>query len=121
MLKKILAGVSALALSLGMIAIVAGPASAHTGDLNVVAVCNTATGNYDFTATLVISQTAETGATYWKVGTSSFAGTPTSAAGLPNGPVASSGAVTITLTTFSLPGTTNGPRAVGIRVHDLDA
>jgi hypothetical protein len=39
MLKKILAGVSALALSLGMIALVAGPASAHTGSLSVSATC----------------------------------------------------------------------------------
>jgi hypothetical protein len=108
MLKKILAGVSAMALSLGMIALVAGPAAAHTGDLNVVAVCNTDTGNYDFTATLVISQTNEVGATMWKVGNGNFAGTPTSNAGLTNGPVASTGAMTITLTTFSLPGSTTG-------------
>lgn len=39
MLKKILAGVSAMALALGMIALVAGPASAHTGSLSVSAVC----------------------------------------------------------------------------------
>jgi len=39
MLKKLLAGISALALSLGMIALVAGPASAHTGTLTVSAVC----------------------------------------------------------------------------------
>jgi len=39
MLKKLLAGVSALALSLGMIALVAAPASAHTGTLSVSAVC----------------------------------------------------------------------------------
>ena len=39
MLKKVLASVSALALALGMIALVAGPASAHTGTLSVSAVC----------------------------------------------------------------------------------
>ena len=108
MLKKILASVSALALALGMIALVAGPASAHTGDLNVTAVCNTSTGEYDFTATLVISQTNETGSTMWKVGNSNFAGTPTSNAGLTNGPVASVGAQTITLGSWTMPGSTTG-------------
>jgi hypothetical protein len=108
MLKKLLAGVTALALSLGMIALVAGPASAHTGDLNVSAVCNTATGNYDFTATLVISQTNEVGSTKWKIGTTTFTGTPTSNSGLNLGPVASNGAQTITLGTWTMPGSTTG-------------
>jgi len=108
MLKKILAGVSALALSLGMIALVAGPASAHTGDLNVSAVCNTSTGNYDFTATLTISQTNEKGSTVWKVGTTSFTHTPTSGAGLNLGPVTSNGAQSITLGTWTEPGSTTG-------------
>jgi hypothetical protein len=108
MVKKLLAGLSALALALGMIALVATPASAHTGDLNVSAVCNTTTGNYDLTATLTISQTNESGSTLWKVGDSDFTGTPTSSSGLDRGPVSSTGAQTVTLGTFSIPGTTTG-------------
>jgi hypothetical protein len=84
------------------------PASAHTGDLDVVAVCNTVTGEYDFTATLTISQTGLDGETRWRVGGSGFGGTPSSGAGMDRGPVVSDGAGMITLGTFSLPGDTTG-------------
>jgi len=49
MLKKLLAGVSALALSLGMIALVAGPASAHTNSITASVACNTDDGTYTIT------------------------------------------------------------------------
>jgi hypothetical protein len=52
MLKKFLAGLTALALSLGMVALTAGPASAHAGNITASAVCNPATGTYDVTYTL---------------------------------------------------------------------
>jgi hypothetical protein len=80
-------------------------ASAHTGDLDATAVCNTATGQYDVTYKLTTSQTGLDGATMWKVGDTNFTGTPTSNAGLDRGPVASHGAQTITLGTVSVPGT----------------
>lgn len=110
MLKKFLAGLSVLALSLGMIALVAGPASAHTGDLNVTAVCNANTGQYDLTATLTIAKTTEDGTTYWKSGTSNFEGTPgPSTPQFANGPVLSThNPGTITLGTIHLPGSTTG-------------
>ena len=66
--------------------------SAHTGDLNATAVCNTTTGQYDVTYKLTISNTSLAGTTYWRTGTTSFEGTPTSNTGLTNGPVASTGA-----------------------------
>jgi len=56
MLKKLLAGVSALALSLGMIALVAGPASAHTNTVNASVACNTADGSYVITWTVKNSE-----------------------------------------------------------------
>lgn len=99
-----------LATALISCALVAAPisAQAHTGDMEVTAVCNTATGEYDFTVNLTISQTGLAGSTSWKVGTSSFTGTPSSALGMNRGPVASSGAGTIRLGSFSLPGSTTG-------------
>jgi len=56
MLKKLLAGVSALALSLGMIALVAGPASAHTNTVNATVACNTDDGSYVITWTVKNSE-----------------------------------------------------------------
>ncbi|MFT3854706.1 MAG: LPXTG cell wall anchor domain-containing protein [Ilumatobacteraceae bacterium] len=51
-----------------------------------------------------------TGSTMWKIGSTSFTGTPSSAAGMDNGPVSSTGNGTITLGTQRLPGTTTvGP------------
>ncbi len=85
-------------------------ASAHTGDLRVTAVCNQQTGQQDFTAKLILSSvpSGNTGSTKWRIGTSSFDGTPSNANGMDKGPISSNGNVTITLGTWSLPGTTTG-------------
>lgn len=102
--------IATLTLATALVAapLVATPASAHTGDMNVTAVCNEVTGQYDFTAKLTISQTGLTGSTRWEVGTSAFEGTPTNANGMNSDPIVSTGATTLTLTTFSLPGATTG-------------
>lgn len=85
-------------------------ASAHTGDIKVSAVCNTQTGNYDLTATLTTSQVpySVTGSSKWRIGTSNFEGTPTNANGMDRGPIVSVGNTTVTLGTWSVPGTTTG-------------
>jgi hypothetical protein len=110
MFKKLIAAGAALAVALGIVAIATIPAQAHTGDLNVNAVCNTSTGNYDFTATLAIANTSLNGSTVYKVGTPAFDHTPKqtdpSFGGTPI--VSTHNPSTITLTTFSLPGTTTG-------------
>lgn len=106
--RTITAAIVAAALGIGGALVVPLTASAHTGDMDVAAVCNTQTGEYDFTVTLTTARTDLAGSTLWRVGTESFQGTPSSAAGMDRGPVASSGAQTITLGTFSLPGTTTG-------------
>lgn len=82
-------------------------ASAHTGDLSVTAVCNTATGNYDFTAKLTTANTGLPGTTAWRVGNPNFEGTPQNANGM-QGAIQTNGAQTITLTQFTLPGNTTG-------------
>lgn len=82
-------------------------ASAHTGDLSVTAVCNTATGQYDLTAKLTTANTGLPGTSAWRVGSPSFEGTPKNANGM-SGAIPTTGAQTVTLTTFSLPGTTTG-------------
>lgn len=109
-MKKMFAalGVAALVGSGVAAFAIASPASAHTGDLKVTAVCNTTTGQYDVTSTLNITQTGLVGATKFKVGTSTFEGTPSASTPLNGGPVASTGAGTIALTSFTLPGTTTG-------------
>lgn len=106
--KKGLVAVAALTLAFTGVLATASAASAHTGDLSVTAACNTATGNYDLTAKLAISQTGLDGSTKWRVGTSGFEGTPSNDTGMDRGPIASSGTQTITLGTWSLPGTTTG-------------
>jgi len=102
----------ALAGGLSVVAM-AAPASAHTGDLKANAVCNTTTGQYDVTYTLALTQVGNglTGSTKWKVGTTSFTGTPGNANGLDRGPISSAGNTVLTLGTESLPGSTvgNGP------------
>jgi len=110
MLKKFLAGATTALLALGLVSLVAAPASAHTGDLNVTAVCNTQTKQYDFTATLTIANTTENGSTRFKVGTSTFDHTPKKTdPAFPGTPIVSThNPSTITLTTFSLPGNTTG-------------
>jgi hypothetical protein len=74
MLKKLLAGLTALALSLGMVALTAGPASAHAGNITAAAVCNPATGNYDVTYTLSWSNIPNgvTAPIHTRTGTTSF-------------------------------------------------
>ena len=109
----------ALSLTLALGVAIASPAGAeapaqaerkHTGDLSVTAVCNKQTGNYDFTAQLTLSRvpSGNTGSTMWRLGTSSFEGTPSSANGMERGPISSNGNTTLTLGTWSLPGTTTG-------------
>ena len=106
MFKKFIAAIGTLVLAVGLsVVAVAAPSSAHTGDLNATAVCNTTTGQYDVTYKLTISSTSLAGTTYWRTGTTSFEGTPTSNTGLTSGPVASTGAGVYTLGTISLPGT----------------
>ena len=101
--KTVSALVTALVLSLVGLAVVALPASAHTGDLNATAACQT-DGTYLVTYTLTIAKTNLVGETWWKVGTTTFEATPKSNAGLTLGPVASKGAETITLGTKTVPG-----------------
>ncbi len=106
MRKKIGVGILAGLLIAGGAA--ASPAMAHTGDMSVTAVCNTQTGQYDFSVTLTTANTGLAGSTKWRVGTGNFEGTPGSDAGMDRGPVSSTGAQTITLGGFSLPGNTTG-------------
>ena len=101
--KAVSALVTALVLSFVGLAVVALPASAHTGDLNATAACQ-ADGTYLVTYTLTIAKTNLAGKTYWKVGSSTFEGTPTSNKGLGLVPVASQGAGTIILGTTTVPG-----------------
>jgi hypothetical protein len=113
-LRRALAALATFALGAGLAVVgAAAPASAHTGDLKATAVCNADTGEYEVTYTLKLSSVpaGNTGTTKWRVGGSSFQGTPTSAAGMDLGPVTSTGNTTITLGTESLPGDTvgNGP------------
>jgi hypothetical protein len=112
-MKKAWKGLAALAVASALVVapLVTAGASAHTGDLDVSYQCDTSTGEYVGTATLTISQTGLAGSSKWRVGTTSFQGTPNSDSGMDRGPVASSGAGTITLGTFRIPGdtTTKGP------------
>lgn len=108
-MKRILSTMLSLvvvALSLG---ILSSPAQAHTGDLDVTAVCNTETGMYDLTAKLTTKNAAgKTGSTKWKIGNSNFTGTPSNANGMDKVPIPSSGNTTFVLGTWSIPGTTTG-------------
>lgn len=104
-MKKIL-----LILSLIAATLIAAPtaAQAHTGDMSVTALCNVETGQYDVSVSLTTSNTSLAGETLWRVGSGRFEGTPSSSAGMDRGPVASQGAQTISLGSFSLPGDTTG-------------
>lgn len=105
-MKKIILGILAVCLTVAGITFVgAAPASAHTGDLKVTAVCNTATGQYDLTAKLEITQSNLSGKYRWRVGTTTFDGTPNNGNGM-GAEVSFPGPGTYTLTTFSLPGNT---------------
>lgn len=108
--KKWAASVTAAVLLAGGLTVggAVAAASAHTGDLDLIPVCNNTTGMYDITVKLTISQTGLPGQTRWRVGTSNFEGTPNNANGMSEGPVSSNGAGTVTLGKFSLPGTTTG-------------
>ena len=101
-------GTSISLVALGM-SFGAPQASAHTGDLAGVAVCQP-DGSYKAPVKLVTANVpaGNSGSTMWKLGTNSFQGTPTSAAGMDRGPVASVGNTTVTLGTLSFPGTTTG-------------
>lgn len=79
------------------------PASAHTGDLNATAVCQD-DGTYLVTYKLTVSNTSLTGSTMWRIGDTSFDGTPTSNNGMDRGPVATHGAGTYVLGTQVIPG-----------------
>lgn len=106
-LNRYIAGVAVAALAALGAGLTAQSASAHTGDLSVTAVCNTATGQYDVTAKLTTANTGLAGTTAWRVGTGNFDGTPSNANGM-QGAIPSTGAQTLTLTSFTLPGTTTG-------------
>lgn len=106
--KAAVATTVAATLGLGLALVGVSSASAHTGDLHVQATCNAETGNYDVSASLNIMQTGLAGETKFKVGTENFEGTPSSNAGMTGGPIASQGAGTILLTSFTLPGSTTG-------------
>lgn len=103
--KRAVSAFAAIAIALGGVAFTATSASAHTGDLNASAVCNTTTGQFDVTYTLTTSKTALDGSTMWRVGSTTFESTPTSNAGMDRGPVSSTGSQTVTLGTISVPGT----------------
>src|SRR5690606_26491075 len=55
MFKRFIAGLTAIVLSLGMVALTASPASAHAGNITASAVCNPETGKYDVTYKLTWS------------------------------------------------------------------
>jgi hypothetical protein len=103
MLRKVLAGICTLLFAAGVTTVVSTAASAHTGDLNATAVCQS-DGTYLVTYKLTTANTQLTGTTYWKIGTTTFEGTPTSNAGLTNGPISTTGSTTVTLGTTTLPG-----------------
>jgi hypothetical protein len=105
---KVLSSVATVALAAGLTVGIAAPASAHTGDMNVQAVCNTATGQYDFTATLTVSRSGDkAGKVAARVGSDKFDGTPKSDKGM--GFVTEiAGDGVYSLPGFSLPGATTG-------------
>lgn len=98
----------AVVLGAGLAVLPLTGATGHANGLKVTASCNTATGQYDFVATQEITNTNLDGNTIWRIGTGTFEGTPNSAAGMTLGPVSSHGSETITLGTWSMPGTTTG-------------
>ncbi len=103
MFKKVLAALAAVLLGVGIsLTAVAAPASAHTGDLTAAATC--VNGEYKVTYTLKITQTDLKGTAYWRIGTTSFDGTPTNNTGMSNS-VATNGSGSYVLTTITLPGT----------------
>lgn len=94
----------------GLVAATTVASDAHTDDIKVTAECNTTTGEYDFAAVMTTSNVPSnvTGSTMWRIGTSSFDGTPTSASGMNKGPVSTTGNMTVTLGTWTMSGDTTG-------------
>jgi len=107
-MKKVLSSVATVALAVGLTVGAVAPASAHTGDMDVQAVCNTVTGEYDFTATLTVTRSGtKAGKVAARVGSEKFEGTPKSDKGM--GFVTEiAGDGVYSLPGFSLPGTTTG-------------
>lgn len=108
-MKKLIVGLVAVA-ALVTTLVVGGPVektAAHTGDLHVVAVCNTTTGLYEVEATLDIKQTNLKGTANYRVGNERFDGTPRNANNMPDS-IAVDGSKTYPLTSFTLPGNTTG-------------
>lgn len=107
-MKKVLSSIATVALAAGLTVGIVAPASAHTGDMNVQAVCNTATGQYDFTATLTVSRSGDkAGVIAARVGSEKFDGTPRNDKGM-DFVTAIHGDGVYELPGFSLPGTTTG-------------
>ncbi|WP_235825360.1 InlB B-repeat-containing protein [Agromyces badenianii] len=109
--RRIAAILTSLALGAGLALVgVAAPASAHTGDLKATVECDTASGLYNVTYTLKLSNVSSgnTGTTKWRVGRTSFEGTPKNANGMDRGPITTTGNKTIVLGTDTLPGATKG-------------
>lgn len=108
--RALVATVTTLAVSGGVVVGTQAPVSAHTGDLKVSVICDDKTGQYNLKAELTTSKVpaAVAGSSRWRVGNTTFDGTPTSNNGMDRGPVASSGNQTIILGTWSLPGNTTG-------------
>ncbi|WP_240665985.1 hypothetical protein [Agromyces sp. LHK192] len=111
LVRGVASTIAAVLLGAGLTVVGAvAPAAAHTGDLKATAVCNAQTGKYDVTYTLELTNVGNnlTGTTKWRVGSSSFQGTPSNANGMDRGPIASQGNVKLTLGTESIPGDTKG-------------
>ena len=107
-MKKVLSTIATVALAAGLTLGIVAPASAHTGDMNVQAVCNTTTGQYDFTATLTVSRSGDkAGVIAARVGSEKFDGTPRNDKGM-DFVTAIHGDGVYELPGFSLPGTTTG-------------
>lgn len=109
---KALAGVAA-AVALVIAPLTASAASAHTSDFTAKAACDKTTGTYTVTYKLELDDvpSGRVGSTKWRIGDSSFDGTPRNANGMDKGPVGSVGSQTVVLGTQILPGNTvgNGP------------
>lgn len=101
--RKIAGLLAVLLTLLGIGGLAATPAQAHTGDLNATAVCQD-DGTYLVTYKLTVSNTNLNGSTMWRIGDTSFDGTPTSNTGMDRGPVATTGAGTYVLGTQVIPG-----------------
>lgn len=121
-MKKYIAGLAAVLLAaLGGITLTPSPASAHTGDLDASAVCQD-DGTYLVTYKLTLSSVpaGNTGDIWWRIGTTSFEGTPSNHNGMNHwGTKAGNG--TVTLGTKTLPGnSTQAPWAYAFTTWSPD-